>query len=83
VVVAFAEEDSRGEEQDWGRGRATRGVRPSRRWSWGGAGTAVGGAGSRRQRGAEEQSRVPEEEEEGGSEGLICKNIKSNDLTVK
>jgi hypothetical protein len=55
-----------GEEQDRGRGRATRGVRPSRRCRWGGAGAAVGGAGSRRQRGAEEQSRAPEEEEERG-----------------
>jgi hypothetical protein len=66
VVVALAEEDSRGEEQARGRGRATRGVRPSRRWRRGGAGAAVGGAGSRQQRGAEEHSRVPEEEEERG-----------------
>jgi hypothetical protein len=71
--MAFAEEDSRGEEQDRGRGRATRGVRPSRRWRRGEAGAAVGGAGSRRQRGAEEQSRALEEEEERGSEGLVCK----------
>jgi hypothetical protein len=66
VVVALAEEDSRGEEQDRGRGRVMRGVRPNKRWRRGGAGVAVGGAGSRWQRGAEEQSRAPEEEEEGG-----------------
>jgi hypothetical protein len=85
VAMALAEEDSRGEEQARGKGRATRGVRPSRRWRWGGAGAAVGGAGSQQQRGAEEQSRAPEEEEERGegSEGLVCKNIKSKDLTVK
>jgi hypothetical protein len=69
VVVAFAEEDSKGEEQDRGRGRVTRGVRPSRRWRRGGAGVAAGGAGSRQQRGAEEQSRAPEEEEERGGRG--------------
>jgi hypothetical protein len=50
VAVALAEEDSRGGEQDRGMGRATRGVRPSRRWHRGGARVAVGGAGSRRQR---------------------------------
>jgi hypothetical protein len=66
VVVAFVEADNRGEEQDRGRWRATRGVRPSWRWRRGGAGVAVGGADSQRQRGAEEQSRAPEEEEEGG-----------------
>jgi hypothetical protein len=51
VAVALAEEDSRGGEQGWGRERATRGVRPSRRWRRGGAGAAVGGADNRRQRG--------------------------------
>jgi hypothetical protein len=50
VAVALVEEDSRGGEQDRGRGRATRGVRPSRRRHWGGARAAVGGAGSQRQR---------------------------------
>jgi hypothetical protein len=81
VVVALVEEDSKGEEQDRGRGRAMRGVCPSRTWRRGGAGAAVGGARSRRQRGAEEQSRAPEEEEErGGSEGLVCKNRKSRDM---
>jgi hypothetical protein len=66
------------------KGRATRGVCPSRRWRRGEAEAAVGGAGSRWQSGAEEQSRAPEEEEEGGgSEGLVCKNKKSRDLTVK
>jgi hypothetical protein len=61
--------------------QVTRGVCPSRRWRRGGARAAVGGADSRRQRG---RVGVPEEEEEGGgSEGLVCKNRKSRDLTVK
>jgi hypothetical protein len=47
VAVALAEEDSRGGEQDRGRGRATRGVCPSWRWRRGGARAAVGGADSR------------------------------------
>jgi hypothetical protein len=41
VVVARAEEGSRGGEQGWGREGATRGSRPSRRWSGGGSTMAV------------------------------------------
>jgi hypothetical protein len=52
VAVALAEQDSRGGEQDRGRGRATLGVCPSRRWRRGGVRATVGGAGSRRQRGS-------------------------------
>jgi hypothetical protein len=52
VAVARAEEDSKEGEQARGRGRATRGVRPSRRWRRGGVRAAVGGADSRRQRGS-------------------------------
>jgi hypothetical protein len=66
VAVALAEEDSRGGEQDWGRGRAMRGVCPSRRWRRGGARAAVGGADNRRQRGAEEQRSARGRREEGG-----------------
>jgi hypothetical protein len=50
VAVVLAGKDSRGGEQDQERGRATRGVRPSRRWRRGGVRAAVGGADNRRQR---------------------------------
>jgi hypothetical protein len=83
VAVALAEEDSRGGKQDRGKGRATRGVRPSRRWRRGGVRAVVGGADSRRQREAEEQRGARGRRREGGSEGLVCKNRKSRDLTVK
>jgi hypothetical protein len=39
----------------------------------------VGGRGKQRSRGAPKE----EEEERGGAEGLVCKNRKSRDLTVK
>jgi hypothetical protein len=85
VAVALVEEDSRGGKQDQGRGRVTRGVLSSRRWRRGGVRAAVGGTESRWQREAEEQrgARGRRREEGGGSEGLVCKNRKSRDLTVK
>jgi hypothetical protein len=55
-----------------------------RRWRWGGAGEAVGGADNRQQRGKQSRAEAPEEEEEGrGSEGSLCKNRKVQGLTVK
>jgi hypothetical protein len=61
----------RGGKQGRGRGRATRGACPSRRWRRGGTGVAVSGADGRRQRGrGRAGEQTPEEEEEGkGSEG--------------
>jgi hypothetical protein len=83
VGVARARKDQQGRAGAAAGVQVTRGVCPSRRWRLGGVRAAVGGAGSRWQRGAEEQSKAPEEEEErGGSEGLVCKNRKSRDLTV-
>jgi hypothetical protein len=83
VAVALAEEDSRGGKQDRGRGRATRGVFPSRRWRRGGARAAVGGADSRRQsRGAEKQRGARGRRREGGPRDLFAKIEKSRDLTV-
>jgi hypothetical protein len=69
VAMALTEEDSRGGKQDRGRGRATRGVRPSRRWRRGGVRAAVGGADSQRQREAEEQRGARGGRRRGGVRG--------------
>jgi hypothetical protein len=69
VAVALAVEDNRGGKQDRGRGRAMRGVRPSRRWRWEGVRAAVGGADSWWQREAEEQRGARGRRRERGVRG--------------
>jgi hypothetical protein len=74
-----AEEGSRGGEQGRGRERATRGSRPSRRWSGGGSTATAARCPALAAEGAEQSSmcqRRKKEEGGGGSEGLIWKNQK-------
>jgi hypothetical protein len=72
--VARAEEGSRGREQGPGRERATRGGRPSRRWSGGGSTAAAA------------RCSAPATEEAGGAEWCQRKKKEgggSRDLCVK
>jgi hypothetical protein len=78
-----AEEGSRGGEQGRGRERATRGGRPSRRWSGGGSTAAAARCSALAAEEAGGQRGARGRRRKGGPRDLCAKPNESWDLSVK